>query len=131
MCLAVQVGAFPHYGGRWAEWNGHFRDSVRQFIKVCHACLLQGCPALCLWPFARHWSPSAGCVHAAVMLACMRYSSHAHGISYEIKPLQCMFAAVLVGLSQDLLQLCARVMMGRLLCCRGHKAPGRAHLQQH
>lgn len=28
-----QVGAFPHYGGRWAEWNGHFRDSVRQFIK--------------------------------------------------------------------------------------------------
>ena len=29
-----QVGAFPHYGGRWAEWNGHFRDSVRQFIKV-------------------------------------------------------------------------------------------------
>ena len=29
-----QVGAFPHYGGRWAEWNGHFRDSVRTFIKV-------------------------------------------------------------------------------------------------
>lgn len=29
-----QVGAFPHYGGRWAEWNGHFRDSVRQFVKV-------------------------------------------------------------------------------------------------
>jgi isoamylase len=28
-----QVGAFPHYGGRWAEWNGHFRDAVRQFIK--------------------------------------------------------------------------------------------------
>ena len=32
-----QIGAFPHYGGRWAEWNGHFRDTVRQFIKVCHA----------------------------------------------------------------------------------------------
>lgn len=29
-----QVGAFPHYGGRWGEWNGHFRDTVRQFIKV-------------------------------------------------------------------------------------------------
>lgn len=29
-----QVGAFPHYGGQWAEWNGHFRDTVRQFIKV-------------------------------------------------------------------------------------------------
>ena len=28
-----QVGAFPHYGGRWAEWNGTFRDTVRQFIK--------------------------------------------------------------------------------------------------
>lgn len=31
-----QVGAFPHYGGQWAEWNGHFRDAVRQFIKVKH-----------------------------------------------------------------------------------------------
>lgn len=29
-----QVGAFPHYGGRWAEWNGQFRDSVRAFLKV-------------------------------------------------------------------------------------------------
>lgn len=29
----AQVGAFPHYGGRWAEWNGKFRDTVRQFIK--------------------------------------------------------------------------------------------------
>lgn len=28
-----QVGAFPHYGGRWSEWNGHFRDATRQFIK--------------------------------------------------------------------------------------------------
>jgi isoamylase len=27
------VGAFPHYGGRWAEWNGHFRDTVRNFVK--------------------------------------------------------------------------------------------------
>jgi len=29
----TQVGAFPHYGGRWAEWNGKFRDTVRTFIK--------------------------------------------------------------------------------------------------
>ena len=29
----VQVGAFPHFGGRWAEWNGQFRDAVRQFVK--------------------------------------------------------------------------------------------------
>lgn len=28
-----QVAAFPHYGGRWAEWNGHFRDTVRNFVK--------------------------------------------------------------------------------------------------
>lgn len=27
-----QVGAFPHYG-RWSEWNGHFRDTLRQFAK--------------------------------------------------------------------------------------------------
>lgn len=27
------MGAFPHYGGRWSEWNGHFRDVVRNFIK--------------------------------------------------------------------------------------------------
>ena len=32
--LSCQVGAFPHYGGRWSEWNGHFRDTVRQFIKA-------------------------------------------------------------------------------------------------
>ena len=28
-----QVGAFPHYDGRWSEWNGYFRDAARQFIK--------------------------------------------------------------------------------------------------
>ncbi|KAG1678800.1 hypothetical protein FOA52_012840 [Chlamydomonas sp. UWO 241] len=28
-----QVGSFPHYNGRWSEWNGRFRDTVRQFIK--------------------------------------------------------------------------------------------------
>jgi isoamylase len=27
-----QVGSFPAYG-RWAEWNGKFRDCVRRFIK--------------------------------------------------------------------------------------------------
>ena len=32
-----QVGAFPHFGGRWAEWNGRFRDTVRMFVKVCSA----------------------------------------------------------------------------------------------
>ena len=27
-----QVGTFPAYG-RWAEWNGHYRDDVRRFLK--------------------------------------------------------------------------------------------------
>jgi glycogen operon protein len=27
-----QVGSFPAYG-RWAEWNGKYRDSLRRFIK--------------------------------------------------------------------------------------------------
>jgi isoamylase/glycogen operon protein len=27
-----QVGSFPSYG-RWAEWNGKYRDGVRKFIK--------------------------------------------------------------------------------------------------
>ena len=27
-----QVGAFPAYG-RWAEWNGRYRDTVRRFLK--------------------------------------------------------------------------------------------------
>jgi len=27
-----QVGSFPHWG-IWSEWNGQYRDTVRQFIK--------------------------------------------------------------------------------------------------
>lgn len=27
-----QVGTFPAYG-RWAEWNGHYRDTLRRFLK--------------------------------------------------------------------------------------------------
>ena len=27
-----QVGSFPAYG-RWAEWNGHYRDTLRRFLK--------------------------------------------------------------------------------------------------
>ena len=27
-----QVGSFPHWGV-WAEWNGKFRDAVRQFVR--------------------------------------------------------------------------------------------------
>jgi glycogen operon protein len=46
-----QVGTFPAYG-RWAEWNGQYRDAIRRFLigemgqvgKVAEA--LQGSPAL-------------------------------------------------------------------------------------
>jgi isoamylase len=27
-----QVGTFPHWG-RWAEWNGQYRDDIRRFVK--------------------------------------------------------------------------------------------------
>lgn len=50
----LQVGAFPHYGGRWAEWNGHFRDSVRQFIKVRLSSSMHRLPALNCQHGAQH-----------------------------------------------------------------------------
>lgn len=28
-----QVGSFYHAGAAWSEWNGHYRDSIRRFIK--------------------------------------------------------------------------------------------------
>ncbi|KAG5566757.1 hypothetical protein RHGRI_002333 [Rhododendron griersonianum] len=31
-CGLYQVGRFPHWG-IWSEWNGKYRDTVRQFIK--------------------------------------------------------------------------------------------------
>jgi glycogen operon protein len=27
-----QVGSFPHYG-RWSEWNGRYRDTLRRFLR--------------------------------------------------------------------------------------------------
>ena len=32
-----QVGSFPAYG-RWAEWNGRYRDCVRRFVKGSEEC---------------------------------------------------------------------------------------------
>lgn len=46
-----QVGAFPAYG-RWAEWNGKYRDTVRKFLKgekntVCQLSqCMQGSPEM-------------------------------------------------------------------------------------
>lgn len=46
-----QVGSFPSYG-RWGEWNGKFRDTVRRFLKGDHGQVadlvqrLQGSPDL-------------------------------------------------------------------------------------
>ncbi len=48
-----QVGSFPAYG-RWAEWNGKYRDAVRKFLKGDHGLIgemsqrLQGSPDLYL-----------------------------------------------------------------------------------
>jgi glycogen operon protein len=49
-----QVGSFPAYG-RWAEWNGKYRDGIRKFLKGDEgqvgdmAQLLQGSPNLYAW----------------------------------------------------------------------------------
>ncbi len=49
-----QVGTFPAYG-RWAEWNGKYRDDVRRFVKGdpglagALATRLQGSPDLYGW----------------------------------------------------------------------------------
>jgi glycogen operon protein len=48
-----QVGSFPAYG-RWAEWNGKYRDGIRKFIKGDGtvgqiAQCLQGSPDLYAW----------------------------------------------------------------------------------
>ena len=41
-----QVGSFPGQG-RWSEWNGKFRDSVRSFIKGTEGALSSFASALC------------------------------------------------------------------------------------
>ncbi|HXV96965.1 MAG TPA: glycogen debranching protein GlgX [Anaerolineae bacterium] len=49
-----QVGSFPAYG-RWAEWNGKYRDDVRKFLKGDMGLVgamsqrLQGSPDLYAW----------------------------------------------------------------------------------
>ncbi len=49
-----QVGSFPSWG-RWAEWNGRYRDDVRRFLKGDEGCAaamaqrLQGSPDLYEW----------------------------------------------------------------------------------
>jgi glycogen operon protein len=46
-----QVGSFPAYG-RWAEWNGKYRDTIRRWIKGAHGIVwevaerIQGSPDL-------------------------------------------------------------------------------------
>jgi glycogen operon protein len=49
-----QVGTFPAYG-RWSEWNGKYRDTIRKFLKGDEAQVgemaqrLQGSPDLYAW----------------------------------------------------------------------------------
>lgn len=65
-----QVGAFPHYGGRWSEWNGRFRDAARAFLKGAtgaafapgFAAALAGSPDVFLHPAGEGdwWGAGAG-----------------------------------------------------------------------
>ncbi|GJP78821.1 hypothetical protein CLOP_g9089 [Closterium sp. NIES-67] len=41
-----QVGNFPHWGV-WAEWNGQYRDAVRQFVKGTDGTIGMFAEALC------------------------------------------------------------------------------------
>ena len=41
-----QVGSFPSYG-RWSEWNGRFRDSLRGFIRGDAACMPELIARIC------------------------------------------------------------------------------------
>jgi len=41
-----QVGTFPHHG-RWAEWNGKFRDTARNFLKGTDSTVGAFAEALC------------------------------------------------------------------------------------
>lgn len=49
-----QVGSFPSWG-RWAEWNGKYRDDIRKFLKGTPGCVgamsqrIQGSPDLYSW----------------------------------------------------------------------------------
>jgi pullulanase/glycogen debranching enzyme len=44
-----QVGSFPAHG-RWAEWNGKYRDDVRRFVRC--AGLAAGAGGLPPWPWS-------------------------------------------------------------------------------
>ena len=65
-----QVGSFP--GQRWAEWNGHFRDDVRRFLRGEHglagalAARMLGSPDLYE---ARHGEPSQSLISSPVTTA--------------------------------------------------------------
>jgi pullulanase/glycogen debranching enzyme len=62
-----QVGSFPHWGV-WAEWNGKFRDAVRQFIKGTDG----ACPALRLPFFGSRRKPVCGRLRRRVCGAAVR-----------------------------------------------------------
>jgi isoamylase len=77
-----QVGSFPAYG-RWAEWNGKYRDDMRQFLKGemglvgAVAQRLQGSPDLYAWrgPTA---SVNFFCCHDGFTLADLVSYNHKH-----------------------------------------------------
>jgi isoamylase len=77
-----QVGSFPAYG-RWAEWNGKYRDDMRKFLKGdlglvgAAAQRIQGSPDLYAWrgPTA---SVNFFCCHDGFTLADLVSYNHKH-----------------------------------------------------
>ena len=84
--MFLQVGAFPHYGGRWAEWNGRFRDTVRAFVKGTEgpwarafANALAGSPDMYGASQARTWSCyQISCVY------CVRLRRELQGAGFHV-----------------------------------------------
>jgi isoamylase len=49
-----QVGSFPAYG-RWAEWNGKYRDSIRKFLKGDEGLIGELAQCIQGWPDLYHY----------------------------------------------------------------------------
>ena len=78
-----QVGSFPSFG-RWAEWNGRFRDDVRQFVRGDAKCApamatrLSGSPDL-------YRKPNRSAHHSVNFVTCHDGFTLADLVTYERK----------------------------------------------
>ena len=77
-----QVGSVPAYG-RWAEWNGRYRDDMRQFLKGdlgmvgAAAQAVEGSPNLYAWRGASA-TVNFFCCHDGFTLADLVSVSYTH-----------------------------------------------------